>query len=53
MTEEKSNQIIIYNSDDGQAKLEVRLDGETDGEMLLGVMFFCEGLYFYGPEKQS
>lgn len=29
MTEEKSNQIIIYNSEDGQAKLEVRLDGDT------------------------
>ncbi|MDO8490036.1 MAG: RhuM family protein [bacterium] len=29
MAEEKNNQIIIYNSEDGQAKLEVRLDGET------------------------
>lgn len=29
MTEEKNNQIIIYHSEDGQAKLEVRLDGET------------------------
>ncbi|MBI2483986.1 virulence RhuM family protein [Candidatus Uhrbacteria bacterium] len=29
MEEEKNNQIIIYNSEDGQAKLDVRLDGET------------------------
>ncbi|MBI4272392.1 virulence RhuM family protein [Candidatus Uhrbacteria bacterium] len=29
MTEGKNSQIIIYNSEDGQAKLEVRLDGET------------------------
>lgn len=29
MKEEKNNQIIIYNSEDGHAKLEVRLDGET------------------------
>ncbi len=29
MIEEKNNQIIIYNSEDGQAKLEVHLDGDT------------------------
>lgn len=29
MTEEKNNQIIIYSSEDGQTKLEVRLTGET------------------------
>ena len=27
--EEKKNQFIIYSSEDGQAKMEVRLDGDT------------------------
>ena len=27
--EEKNNQIIIYNTDDGQTKIEVKLEGET------------------------